>query len=93
MENLNPNDLASINTAKVVLNSPNVVCECGCKVFVPGYALKKVSPLISPTGKEEIVEIPMWICSKCGEVPAEYKSKPNYAKIIGDEVNNENILK
>ncbi len=90
MENQMPNGL---DTAKVVIDSPNVVCECGCRVFVPAYALKKVSALISPTGREEIVEIPVYICSKCGEIPAEYKNKPNFSRIIGTESNNVKILK
>jgi len=80
-------DLSGINTAKMVVESPNVVCECGCKIFVPAVALKKVSALVSPTGKEEIIDIPVYICSKCGEIPQVYKDKPNYKMIFGENEN------
>lgn len=75
----------SVNSAKALLTSPNVVCKCGCKIFVPGFLLKKVSALVSPTGKEEIVDLPIYVCSKCGEIPEEFKSKPNFKQIMGEE--------
>lgn len=93
MENLNPNDLTAINAAKAVANSLNVVCKCGSKVFIPAVVLKKVSALVSPSGKEELVDIPVYVCAKCGEVPEEFKSKPNYAKIFGENINNQNLVK
>lgn len=81
-----------MNIAKIVLDSPNVVCECGCRTFVPVVVLKKVSALVSPTGKEEIVDIPLYVCSKCGKVPQDYRDKPNFDKIFGEE-NKENKTK
>ena len=81
--------MASLEMQKAIVNSPNVVCECGSKVFAPGVVLKKVSALTSPTGKEEIIDIPVYVCAKCGEVPRVYKDKPNYNKIFGEENNNQ----
>ena len=83
MEEIN-NDLSYINSAKNIIESPNIVCKCGNKVFIQAVVLKKISALISPSGKEEIVEIPVYVCSKCGEVPEEYKNKPNFSKIFGE---------
>ena len=68
-----------------ILNSDNVVCKCGCKTFKQVYVLKRISSLITGTGKEEIAEIPVFVCSSCGEVPAEYKNNANYKKIFGEE--------
>lgn len=82
-------DLSGINTAKIVLNSPNVACKCGCKTFIPAVALKKVSALVSPTGKEEIMDIPIYVCSKCGEIPSVYKDNPNFKLVFGEEDENE----
>lgn len=72
--------------AKIVLDSPNIVCECGCNTFLPAVALKKVSSIVSPSGKEEVIDVPVYICSKCGAIPQWYKDKPNFAKIFGEDI-------
>ncbi len=82
------NDLQGINTAKIVMDSPNVVCECGCKTFIPAVLLKKVSALVSPTGNEELIDIPVYVCSKCGKIPQVYRNKPNFDKIYGEDTEN-----
>jgi len=51
--NVNPDDL------------PNILCECGCDVFILGIKIKKVSALISPDGQEKYLHIPASICVKC----------------------------
>ena len=44
-------------------------CEyCGNYVFIKGTVLKRLSPLVSPTGQEEIVPIEIYSCGNCGEV-------------------------
>ena len=70
-----------------LLDSPNVVCECGSKLFYEAIVLKKVSALISPTGKEELYPIPVYVCDKCGKIPADLTSKANASKILGEDVN------
>ena len=67
-----------------VLDSPNIVCECGCKTFAPAAVLKKVSRIITMTGRDEIVDIPVYVCTKCGKVPQEYMDKGNAARIFGE---------
>lgn len=72
--------------AKHVFTAPNVVCpNCGNKIFVEAAILKKLSPILSPTGKEELYPIPVFVCSKCGTVPEEYTSKPNAKYIFNEE--------
>ena len=75
---------AHVNYA-AVLDSPNIVCECGCKTFAPAAVLKKVSRLFTGTGREELVDIPVYVCTKCGKVPQEYMEKGNAARIFGEK--------
>lgn len=74
-------------TPASLLDSPNVVCECGSKLFHEAIVLKKVSALISPTGKEELYPIPVYVCEKCGKIPADLTSKANASKILGEDAN------
>ena len=67
-----------------VIDSPNIVCECGCKTFAPAAILKKVSKIVTMTGIDEIVDIPVYVCTKCGKIPQEYIDKGNAARILGE---------
>ena len=67
-----------------VIDSPNIVCECGCKTFAPAAILKKVSQFVTMTGRDEIVDIPVYVCTKCGKIPQEYMDKSNASRILGE---------
>ena len=67
-----------------VIDSPNIVCECGCKTFAPAAILKKVSKIVTMTGRDEIVDIPVYVCTKCGKIPQEYLDKGNSSRIHGE---------
>ena len=67
-----------------VIDSPNIVCECGCKTFAPAAILKKVSKIVTMTGRDEIADIPVYVCIKCGKIPQEYMDKGNAARILGE---------
>lgn len=72
--------------AKHVLTAPNVVCpKCGSKLFTEAVVLKKLSPIVSPTNKEELYPIPVYVCAKCQTIPDEYMSKYNAKLILGEE--------
>ena len=50
-------------------NADNVKCnECDNETFVPAFIIKQVSALMSPTGKETLVPVQLFKCSKCGHV-------------------------
>ena len=54
-------DLAQAETMK---------CEdCGNSVFIPAFFLKRLSPIVSPTGKEALIPIQVYSCGNCGKVP------------------------
>lgn len=67
-----------------IITSPNIVCKCGCKTFTEAVVLKKMSALVSPTGKESIHPIPVFVCTKCGEIPTEFLEKNNAKAILGE---------
>jgi DNA-directed RNA polymerase subunit RPC12/RpoP len=76
--------------AKHVLTAPNVVCpNCGSKLFTEAVVLKKLSPIISPTGREELYPIPVYMCAKCQTIPDEYMTKHNAKRVLGEEVDDE----
>ena len=45
-------------------------CEkCQCIGFKQTMMLKKLSPLLSPTGQEAMVPVQVYSCGNCGKVP------------------------
>lgn len=54
-------------------DTSTVVCEaCGGKVFEQAVMIQKVSALMTGTGQPGIIPIPVFMCSKCGHVNAEF---------------------
>ena len=49
-------------------NATPLICECGCKYFIPVMTVFIVSALVSPIGKELTAQVPALICRECGEV-------------------------
>ena len=57
-------------TLKVDLSKePWVQCKEGNMLWETATMFKKLSPLVSPTGKEELIPVEIIICKKCGKVP------------------------
>lgn len=46
----------------------DVTCECGNSTFVEQYKIKKISALLTKSGKEEIMPYSVLACSKCGKI-------------------------
>lgn len=46
---------------------PVIQCECGNTVFRNGFELRLVSRLVSPTGKPDVIPVPIPICSACNK--------------------------
>ena len=45
------------------------VCEsCENDTFVQVYQMRKLSPLLSPTGQETMIPIQVIACAKCGHI-------------------------
>ena len=69
-------------TADILKNSPNVTCECGGTIFVEKLFFKKISAIVSTSGHEELVPIPIMVCEKCGKVPSIFDP----GNILPDEI-------
>lgn len=78
------NPLAGVNF-DAVLDSPNLVCECGCCTFHPTYVVKKVSMLLTQSGKNEYVPMDVFVCDKCGKVMTDLMPKAVADKLIQTE--------
>ena len=53
-----------------------IICEkCGNASFIQSFFLKRISPLVSPTGKEAIVPIQVFACGNCGTIPKNMMSQ------------------
>jgi hypothetical protein len=57
-------------TLKVDLSStPWIKCEGGNMLWESSMLFKRLSPLMSPSGKEELIPAEIITCKKCGKVP------------------------
>ena len=42
-------------------------CDCGGKVFMPGYRFKKISRLLTGGAKDSVMPIELYLCASCGK--------------------------
>ena len=62
--NINPNDLE------------DVVCnKCECQTFEQIFLFKKISAVLSPTGKETLIPLQTYRCTKCVNMNDEFLPK------------------
>jgi len=57
-------------------------CECGGKVFMPGFRFKKLSRLVTGQAQDSIIPIEMYLCTQCGKalqelLPLQLRDKPS----------------
>ena len=53
-----------------ISKTDTITCEnCGNASFIQAFFLKKVSALVSPTGKEAVIPIQVFSCGNCGTIP------------------------
>ena len=56
-------------------DAPWISCDCGGKKFTNSLMFKRVSQIISPTGKEEVIPVEVFTCDSCGKLPSFVTSK------------------
>ncbi len=61
----NPHQGAPVDMQQVVMKAPNEVCECGSELFLQGVVLRRISAIVSPSGKDEIATLPVLSCVVC----------------------------
>lgn len=62
-------------TPDMLRSSQNVVCDCGGMIFSEKLFFKKISAIISPSGREEVAPMPIIVCEACGKVPSTFDSQ------------------
>ena len=43
--------------------------DCSNYLFIKSYFIRRISPIVSPTGQEALVPIEVFSCGNCGKVP------------------------
>ena len=52
----------------------NITCdECNNKYFDRVFEMKRISPLLTPTGQPVLVPIQLYICTECQHINKEFK--------------------
>lgn len=69
----NPNLKIDINSIK------NEKCKCGSELWSNSFILKKISKIQSPSGKDELGNIPIIICVEC------HTPYPSYQGLVNIE--------
>lgn len=55
-------------------NAKDVLCEsCGHNIFTPGFYIKVLSALMSPSGREMHFPIQTFACAKCNAVNKDFE--------------------
>ena len=51
-------------------DTESLVCDdCGNYTFIKSYFIRRLSPLMSPTGQEAMIPVQVYSCGNCGKVP------------------------
>ena len=80
------------NISAAIESAENIKCSCGCTTFTQGLELKKLSKLISPTGQEEVITLPVFICSKCGKILRLDRDENGTAEESGPKTNSGSLI-
>jgi hypothetical protein len=68
-----------------IADQPWIECSEKNKVFSTKLMFKRISPMISKSGKEEHVPMEVVVCEKCGKVPSFFP----YLNLIPDDMKSE----
>jgi len=61
--------LPQANVQVDLKDADTMKCQsCENPIFIQGYIVKKISAIVSPTGKEVIAPIQVFNCGSCGEM-------------------------
>jgi len=86
----NQNDLLEqqlqmAKVAKLIQSATDIKCDsCGELDFIQVYRIKKVSGLVSGTGKDIIFPIQIFMCANCGHI------NERFLKAVSSSENDEN---
>ena len=74
MKKLLNGKLVDMTQQEIDINdTETIVCEdCGNATFIQCFFLRRISPIVSPTGQEAMVPIQVYSCGNCGKVPDKF---------------------
>lgn len=77
------NNLKSFHIGKY----DNYKCECGCQLFTTAVVIKKVpavdlGEILNEDVPVPVEQIPVWVCTKCGELAPFIKNDEGSMKVI-----------
>ena len=59
--------------------------DCGNYLFITANVIKRISPILSPTGQEALVPVQVYSCGNCGKVPKMFLESSGLG--LGEEIN------
>ena len=63
-----------------------IKCDnCGNYLFIQANVIKRISPIMSPTGQEALVPVQVYSCGNCGKVPKMFVEGAGLG--LDDEIN------
>ena len=67
---LQPNQQPQTEVQVDLTKADTVKCDmCGNYLFITSHVIKRISPIMSPTGQEALVPVQVYSCGNCGKVP------------------------
>ena len=51
--------------ARIVDNTENMKCQCGCEIFAQGRNMKRISRIITGASHDDFLQFPVFYCVKC----------------------------
>ena len=59
-------------------DTESIKCDdCGNYSFIKSFIIRRISPIVSPTGQEAMIPIEVFSCGNCGKVPDSMMPKGN----------------
>ena len=59
-------------------DTESIKCDdCGNYSFIKSYFIRRISPIVSPTGQEAMIPIEVFSCGNCGKVPDKFMPTGN----------------
>ena len=70
----------------------DIVCECGGRVYSEGVMIKRVSAILTGTGKGGVLPIPIFYCISCNKVVNELLPEELRGGVIRGGGNNNKLV-
>ena len=65
--------------------------DCGNYLFITAHVIKRLSPIISPTGQEALIPVQVYSCGNCGKVPKMFLEGTGLD--LGDEPKEDSVFR